>query len=202
MRNKKMDNKSEKLNMMLAGVGGQGLITLTQVMGQLALLDGVEFRSSELHGLSQRGGSVNIHVRLGKKINSPLITPGDLNLALALESQEALTCAQYASEETEFLINEYQTPTLSESASNKEVMERLRDISDRLKLVPATKICKREFDTGVVAGVFMLGYAFRRDHFDFNQELFSKAIERQIPEKYWEMNKEAFELGLNYKGQK
>lgn len=196
-----MNNEKEKLNIMLAGVGGQGLITLTKLIGKLALLKGIEFRSSELHGLSQRGGSVNIHVRLGKKINSPLITPGDLDLALALESQEALTCAQYASRQTEFLINEHQTPTLAESVSSKEVMERLRDVSDRLKLVPATKLCKKEFDTGVVAGVFMLGYAFKRDHFDFKKELFNKAIERQMPEKYWKMNKNAFELGLNYKGQ-
>src|SRR6056297_703322 len=128
-----MNNNKEKFNMMLAGVGGQGLITLTQLMGQIALLKDSGFRSSELHGLSQRGGSVNIHVRMGE-VNSPLITPGDLNLALALESQEALTCAEYASEETEFLINEYQTPTLSESLSTEEVMERLRKVSDRLKL--------------------------------------------------------------------
>ncbi len=195
-----MNNEKGKFNMMLAGVGGQGLITLTQLMGQLALLNDFEFRSSELHGLSQRGGSVNIHVRFGKKIDSPLITPGDLDLALALESQESLACASYASEETEFLINEYQTPTLGESVSNEEVMERLRKVSDRLKLIPATQICKKELDNGIVAGVFLLGYAFKRDHFDFDSELLKKAIENQLPEKYWELNKEAFDLGLNYKG--
>lgn len=193
-----MNNNKEKLNIMLAGVGGQGLITLAKLIGKLALLEGVEFRSSELHGLSQRGGSVNIHVRVGNKIESPLITPGDLDLALALESQESLTCAEYASRETEFLINEHQTPTLAESLSTEEVMERLRDISDRLKLIPATKLCKKEFDTGVVAGVFMLGYAFKRDHFDFEEESFKKAIEKQMPEKYWEMNKKAFDMGREF----
>lgn len=195
-----MNNQKEKFNMMLVGVGGQGLITLTQLMGQLALLDGSEFRSSELHGLSQRGGSVSIHVRFGKKIDSPLITPGDLDLGLALESQESLACGHYASEETEILINEYQTPTLAESVSNEEAMKRLRKITDRLKLIPATQLCKRELDNGIVAGIFMLGYAFKRDHFSFNPDLFEKAVEEQLPERFWELNKEAFELGLNYKG--
>jgi len=188
----------EQFNMILAGVGGQGLITLTQLMGQLSLLSGLEFRSSELHGLSQRGGSVSIHVRFGEEVNSPLITPGDLDLGLALESQESLSCAKYASRETEFLVNDYQFPTLSKSVSNEEALEQLKEITERVKLVPATKLCKKELDNGVVAGVFMLGYAFKRDHFDFKEELFKKAIEKQMPEKYWELNKEAFELGKSF----
>ncbi len=193
-----MNGEKEKFNMILAGVGGQGLITLTQLIGQLSLLSGYEFRSSELHGLSQRGGSVNIHVRFGKKINSPLITPGDLDLGLALESQEALACAEYASKETELLINEYQTPTLAESASTEEVMERLRKVTDRLKLIPATQYCKKELDNEIVDGVFLMGYAFQRDHFDLEPDSFKKAIEEQLPEEYWELNKEAFELGLSF----
>lgn len=189
---------NEQHNIMLAGVGGQGLITLTQVVGRAALLNGSEFKSSELHGLSQRGGSVSIHVRLGKEIESPLVSPGDLDLALALESQESLACARYGFEETDFLLNEHQTPTLGESVSNKQVMERLRRVSDRVKLIPATKVCKRELNREVVAGVFMLGYAFKRDHFDFESDLFEKALEQELPEQYWELNKKAFRLGASF----
>lgn len=193
---KSFDNS--QLNMMLAGIGGQGLITLTKLMGKVALLTDQEFRSSELHGLSQRGGSVNIHLRLGKDINSPLITPGDLDLAVALESQESLACAEYASENTEFLVNEYQFPTLSKSFSNEEVLEQLRKVSDRIKSIPATQVCKKELDNKIVDGVFMLGYAHKRGHFDFDQDVFNQAIEEQMPEKYWELNKKAFELGKSF----
>lgn len=194
-------SSDEQFNMMLAGIGGQGLITLTKLMGQVALLSDQEFRSSELHGLSQRGGSVNIHLRMGA-VSSPLITPGDLDLAIALESQESLACAEYASRETEFLVNEYQFPTLAKSLSHEEVLEHLKKITARVKLIPATQICKKELDNKIVDGVFMLGYAFKRDHFNFDREIFNQAIEEQIPERYWELNKEAFELGLNYKGPK
>lgn len=189
---------NQPLNIMLTGVGGQGLITLTQILGRAALLNDFEFRSSELHGLSQRGGSVKIHVRYGDNVFSPLVSPGELDLGIAMETQESLACGRFAAGKTELLINDYESPTLAESASEQEVMENLREVTKRIKMIPATQICKKELDNEVVAGVFMLGFAAKRNLLDINSSLIIEAIEQELPEKYWELNKEAFKLAKEF----
>lgn len=74
----------KNFNIIIAGIGGQGVITLTRILANAALLDGYDVKTSELHGLSQRGGSVETHIRFGKKIYSPLIMPGQADLVIDL----------------------------------------------------------------------------------------------------------------------
>ena len=73
--------------MIIVGTGGQGLITLLQILAEAALIEGYDVKTSELHGLSQRGGSVEVHIRFGKEIYSPLIFPGKANLILGWNSE-------------------------------------------------------------------------------------------------------------------
>ena len=80
-----MDN----FNIIVNGVGGQGVITLLSLIAEAAFVEGYDIKSSELHGLSQRGGSVETHIRFGKKVNSPLIPNGKADLILSLETLEA-----------------------------------------------------------------------------------------------------------------
>ena len=98
--------KKDTYNIIITGVGGQGLITLLQVIGQAALQEGYDVKTSELHGLSQRGGSVSVHIRFGRQIFSPIIAQGQADLVLALEMQEALAGAEFASKKTAFLVNQ------------------------------------------------------------------------------------------------
>ena len=101
----KMPKNLEKFNIVIVGTGGQGLITLLQIIAEAALFEGYEVRTSELHGLSQRGGSVEVHIRFGKEVFSPLVSQGEADLILGLEMQEALRAYPFANSGTAFLLN-------------------------------------------------------------------------------------------------
>src|SRR4030043_1604518 len=105
-----MAKKIDQFNMVITGVGGQGLLTLLQIISEAAISEGYDIRTSELHGLSQRGGSVEVHIRFGKKTYSPMVAEGKADLVLALEIQEALKGIYYANSKTNFLINKYIIP--------------------------------------------------------------------------------------------
>jgi len=120
--------------MVISGIGGQGLITLLQIIAQSALSEGYEVRTSELHGLSQRGGSVEVHIRFGNKIYSPMVSAGEANLILGLEMQEALKAGYYSNHKTNFLINQFIQPIpLMKNLTEKEITANLKKIGDEDK---------------------------------------------------------------------
>lgn len=187
----------KKFNMIISGVGGQGLITLLQIVSEAALASGYDVKSSELHGLSQRGGSVEVHIRFGKKIYSPLIVRGKADLILALESQEALSSANFASASSVFLINKYRTSTLAESVSEEKVVQNLKKITKDVVLLPATEICQKEVGSGVTAGIYLLSYASFKNFISLNPKAVLKGIKTVIPKKYLELNLKTFNLAKN-----
>ena len=105
-----MVKKLDQFNMVISGVGGQGLITLLQIVAEASLSEGYDIRTSELHGLSQRGGSVEVHIRFGQEIYSPMVSAGQADLILGLEMQEGLMAVNFAGPKTKLLINKYIIP--------------------------------------------------------------------------------------------
>jgi len=191
--------KSNKTyNIIIAGVGGQGLITLMQVIAEAVLSQGREVRTSELHGLSQRGGSVIVHLRFGRDVFSPMIAQGKADLILALESQEALRAAAFAGDQTIFLINQYQTPTLAESISEKSIKNNLKKVSKELRFLPASKICQKELGRDVTAGVFLLGYGAAKNLLPLTIESIKKTIKEKMPQKHQEINLKTIDLAMDY----
>lgn len=181
-------------NLIINGVGGQGLITLLKIISEAALEQGYDIRTSELHGLSQRGGSVETYIRFGKKIWSPLITKGRADLVLALETQESLNSLYYASEKTTFLINQYMTPTFAKDFSEKEVSDNVGKFSSNIVLIPADEICQKELDNSVVSGVYLLGYAVFKKLLPLKKEAVISAIRKTVSEKHIDLNIKAFNL--------
>ena len=187
-----MNNKA--FNVILAGVGGQGIITLLSIIDEAAFIEGKEIRSSELHGLSQRGGSVEAHIRFGKDVYSPLISSFKADLIVGLEKLEGLRMAPYANNKTKFLINDHLLPFIG-ILNSDEITKKLKDIaSNNLHLIPASEICQKELEKEVVSGIYMLGYAAYKSLLPIKPETFLKAIEKIVPEKYLELNKKAFKL--------
>jgi len=190
-----MNNKA--FDIILAGVGGQGIITLLSIIDEAVFIEGNEIRSSELHGLSQRGGSVEAHIRFGKDVYSPLISYSKADLIIGLEKLEGLRMALYANSETKFLINDHLLPFVG-ILSSDEITKKLKDIaSDNLYLISASEICQKELEKEVVSGIYLLGYAAYKNLLPIKPESFLKAIGKLIPEKYLELNKKAFELAKN-----
>lgn len=185
---------NKNFNIVITGVGGQGLITLLDVISQAAFNKGFDVKTSELHGLSQRGGSVSVYIRFGKKVYSPMVPKGKADLVLALEFQEALNALEFANKETIFVINNYQTPTLGESASFKQVEENIKLATNKIFTLPFSTICEKELQNGVVLGVAMLGFAILKGALPLTKEEIMEAIKETMPEKFWELNLKA--LGL------
>jgi indolepyruvate ferredoxin oxidoreductase, beta subunit len=198
-----MKKKKNQFNMVIVGTGGQGLITLLQILAQGALIESLDLKTSELHGLSQRGGSVEVHIRMGKKINSPLVAEGKADLILALEMQEALNAAVFSGPNTFFLINRHLVPIpFQKPFSEKEIESSLNKISKKISFVPASEICQKELGKNVVAGVYLLSLASLEGLIPIKPASLLKAMKEVIPGKYLEINRKTFELAGQKHGKK
>ena len=188
-------NKQKEFNILICGTGGQGLITLLQVIAEAALIEGRNVRTSELHGLSQRGGSVEVHIRFGRKIYSPLISQNKADLILGLEMQESLVVVDFAGPQTNFLINKHIIPiALQKNKTEEEILTLLKKVGQDTFIVPANEICQKELGTGVVAGIYLIGFAVSKKLIPLKPSSFLKAFEKVIPQKYLGLNIKAFTL--------
>lgn len=191
-------NKKE-FNIIINGVGGQGLVTILRILAEAALLQGFEVRTSELHGLSQREGSVSTHLRFGKKIFSPLISKGKADLILALETTEALRTAELANKKTIFLVNRKHISYLA-GPSEQEILKLIKKLPGDLYFINASNICQQKFGKEVLAGIYLLGWALKKDLIPLKENNILKAIKKTVTEKYFSLNRKAFELGYENAG--
>jgi len=196
----------KEFNIIISGVGGQGVITLTRILAKAAIFDGYDVRTSELHGLSQKGGSVETHIRFGsmtgsKQIHSPLIKKGKANLIICIEAQESLKSYIYSSKEsnTIFLINDFIKPILGSKIIPpvKDILKEIKRFSKQVMSIPASKIVKEKLNKEVLAGVYILGWTTSKNLFPLKRKSILKSIEKTVPKKYFLLNKKAFDLA-NY----
>jgi len=180
-------------NLIIVGVGGQGQITLLRILQEAALHENRNFKGSELHGLSQRGGSVEVHFRMGKNVFSPLVSQGDADLIVCLEMQEALRALYYASQKTQFLINKLIIPIPGEEVTSEDqILNSLKGFTQKIEIIEASKICKEKLQKEILAGVYLLGLAQKRGFIPLKKESLEEGIKRTIGEKYLNENLEAF----------
>ncbi|MBU3942708.1 indolepyruvate oxidoreductase subunit beta [Patescibacteria group bacterium] len=185
-------------NIIIAGTGGQGLITLLQVLAEASIIQGFDIKTSELHGLSQRGGSVNVHIRLGEKVNSPLISSGSADLILGLEYLETLRNISFANSKTIFLVNCYSLPFIG-TISEKQIDKELEKVAKKNKyIVAASEICRKELDKDVLSGIYLLSFASFNNLIPIKPESIEKAIRKVIPKDYLDSNLKAYKLAGDY----
>lgn len=192
---------NSEFNIVIVGTGGQGLITLLDIISETALAGGFDVRTSELHGLAQRGGSVEVHITFGKKVFSPLVSQGEANLIIALETQEALKACYYASKKakTVFLVNDFVIPIPGTTPkTSSQILKEIQRFSPKAILIPASDICQKELGSSVVAGIYLLALAVFKKLLPLKPDSILKVLKIKIPEKYFELNKEAFDLAKNY----
>jgi len=190
-----MKNSLKEFNILIVGTGGQGLITLLKILSEAGKNEGFEVRTSELHGLSQRGGSVEVHIRFGKEIFSPLIGVGKADLIIALEMQEVLRSIKYIKKETQILLNQHIIPIPSQrSLSQKEILDILQKITKNVILVPASEICEKKLGTSITAGVYLLGYACFKNILPLRPSSVLKGIRKVIPKEHLKLNTQAFKF--------
>jgi len=193
----------KEFNIIISGVGGQGVITLTRILAKAAIFNGYDVKTSELHGLSQKGGSVETHIRFGAlagpgQVHSPLIKQGGANLIICIEAQESLKSYIYASKKsgTIFLINDFIKPILGSKIipSIKDILEETKRFSKKSISISASQITKEKFGKEVLAGVYILGWAASQKLFPLKTKFVLESIKKTVPKKYFLLNKKAFDL--------
>ena len=187
----------ETKNIMIVGVGGQGTLLTSRILGALTIQAGYDVKLSEVHGMAQRGGSVVTFVRYGKKVNEPIVEEGQADVLIAFEKLEALRYAHFLKKDGAIIVNDQQIdpmPVVIGAAKYPDnILEQLSK-NHRIFKVDAIGVAKK-LGNSRVFNVIVLGIAAQ--HMDFSKDEWLSVIEKTVPQKTIEINKKAFEIGYN-----
>ena len=186
----------ETKNIMIAGVGGQGTLLASKLLGRLLLGKGYDVKVSEVHGMSQRGGSVVTYVRWGEKVYSPIIDKGQADVILSFELLEAARWAEYLKPGGRIITNTQQVnpmPVITGAAQYPQGLEgKLCAAGIDLDAIDALSLAE-EAGSSRAVNLVLLGRLSK--WFDFTEDEWMAAIEQSVPPTFLEMNRRAFALG-------
>lgn len=184
------------LKIMIVGVGGQGTLLASRVLGNLALKIDTDVKVSEIHGMSQRGGSVVTYVIFGEKVYSPLIEKGEADLILAFEKLEALRWMDFLKTGGRLIVNDQRIdpmPVITGKAKYPDsIIQRLKERAPQTIAIDAMKLAK-ECGNIKATNVVLLGLAART--MPINKSVWLEALGEVVPPKTLEVNLKAFEVG-------
>ncbi|WP_297435160.1 indolepyruvate ferredoxin oxidoreductase subunit beta [Thermococcus sp.] len=192
------------MNVIYCGVGGQGIVLMSNIVGEACARKGIHVVSGELHGLSQRSGSVIVHQRIGEGI-SPLIPYGEADVILALEPMEALRYIYFLKPggtvitNTRLIHHPYETEGFVKGRTDKyvtydEIVGRIKESGAKLYEIDALKLAE-EAGTTLAQNVVLVGALSALPEFPIDRETMLEAVKASVPEKALEENIKAFELG-------
>ncbi|MBU5675547.1 indolepyruvate oxidoreductase subunit beta [Alkaliphilus sp. MSJ-5] len=186
-------------NIMFAGVGGQGLILMTRITSQAAMLDGFDIKSNDVVGLSQRGGMVWGNVRIGDKIFSPNIPPGEGDILVAMEPLEALRWSSNLKDNAVVIENSKRFyPTIVQQEKSEYPEEDIENLKSKYKVIEINAFEEaKNLGKKQVANVMLLGILAQ--YLDIKIDTWKQVIKDNVPKKAIDLNMEAFNLGYNYK---
>ena len=187
-------------NIMIVGVGGQGSLLASKLLGRLLLNRGYDVKVSEVHGMSQRGGSVVTYVRFGEKVASPVIDKGQADVLLSFELLEAARWTAFLKEGGKIITNTQKTnpmPVITGAAVYPEnLVEKMQAKGLDVDAIDALSLAE-EAGTAKAVNIVLMGRLSKS--FDFTQEEWDTALQQSVPAKFLELNKKAFALGSDSK---
>lgn len=188
------------LNILIVGVGGQGTLLASRVLGAIADIQGKDCKLSEVHGMSQRGGSVVTHVRIGDDISAPLVKEGEVDYILAFEKLEALRWSYYLNEKGTILINNQEImpmPVITGAAEYpNSIFETLTNNGKKIMIIEGLQLACEAGNSKAV-NVVMIGALCSLIGIDFDIAL--EAVRRSVPSKLLAVNEKALKLGYEIK---
>ncbi|MBQ6852023.1 MAG: indolepyruvate oxidoreductase subunit beta [Oscillospiraceae bacterium] len=188
----------ETKNVMIVGVGGQGSLLASKLLGRLLLNRGYDIKVSEVHGMSQRGGSVVTYVRFGDKVYSPVIDKGQADYIVSFELLEAARWTEYLKPGGKIITNTQQINPMPVIIGAMEYPEKLLEKMAAAGMdVDAMDALALAEQAGSSKAVNLVLMGRLSKYFDIPEEEWLAAIEESVPAKFLEMNKKAFSLGLN-----
>ncbi len=183
-------------NIMIVGVGGQGSLLASKLLGRLLLTKGYDIKVSEVHGMSQRGGSVVTYVRFGDKVYSPVIDKGEADYIVSFELLEAARWTEYLRPDGRIVTNTQQVnpmPVIIGAAQYPEdLAAKMQAEGINVDAIDALKLAE-EAGSSKAVNIVLMGHLSR--NFDFTLDEWMDAIEKSVPAKFLELNKKAFLLG-------
>lgn len=191
----------DEFNILIAGVGGQGVLFISELLGEAAVKSGLNVRVAEIHGMAQRGGSVICSVRIGEIVFSPTIDDGRAHLIIALEPIEALRYLKYANSDTIVALNKNKIEPPGMYVSGKKypeidlILERLKTVTRNILAIDALKLAYKAGNPATQNTV-MLGLISASKKIPIKNQLLKKTLISLTQKKFQKANKIAFDLGF------
>ena len=183
-------------NIMIVGVGGQGSLLASKLLGHLLLTEGYDVKVSEVHGMSQRGGSVVTYVRFGEKVYSPIIDRGEADFIVSFEKLEAARYVEHLKESGRIVVNTQEVdpmPVITGAAQYPEnLVEKLENLGILVDALDCLSLAEQAGSSKAV-NIVLMGRLSK--YFDIPVEKWEKAIRECVPPKFVELNLKAFALG-------
>ena len=186
-------------NIMIVGVGGQGTLLTSRILGGITMDAGYDVKLSEVHGMAQRGGSVVTFVRYGEEVAEPIVEEGQADVLIAFEKLEALRYAHFLKPDGALVVNDHRIDPITVVTGAAEYPENIIETMEKEYKVFRVNAMEEALKLGnsKVFNIIVLGVAAR--HMDFSKEAWLRVIENTVPPKTVELNKQAFLLGYEGK---
>lgn len=183
---------------MIVGVGGQGTLLTSRILGGIALKAGYDVKISEVHGMAQRGGSVVTYVRYGGKVAEPIVEEGCADMLIAFERLEALRYAHFLKKDGVIICNDQRIDPMTVATGRAVYPEHIiEDLSTRYKVVSINAMEEaKKLGNARVFNTIILGMAGK--HMEFEKEKWEEVIKSTVPPKTVEINLKAFETGYQW----
>ena len=186
-------------NIMIVGVGGQGSLLASKLLGQLLVAEGYDVKVSEVHGMSQRGGSVVTYVKYGEKVNSPMICDGEADFIVSFEKIEAARWVSCLKPDGRIIVNTQQIdpmPVITGAAVYPDaVIDELKAAGVAVDALDALSLAD-EAGSSKAVNIVLMGRLAK--YMDIPYERWTEEIEKSVKPQFIEINKKAFELGYSY----
>ncbi len=186
-------------NIMIVGVGGQGTLLASRILGNAVISEGYDVKVSEVHGMSQRGGSVVTYVKYGKKVYSPIIDKGEADIILAFERLEAIRALPYLKKGGKIILNDRAIapmPVITGATTYPTGI--VEDLSKNAEVI-ALDALDLSLQAGSPKAVNVVLIGVLAKSMDIKKQTFIDTINKTVPQKFLELNLKAFELGYNVK---
>ena len=186
---------AETKNIMIVGVGGQGTLLTSRILGGITVENGYDVKLSEVHGMAQRGGSVVTYVRYGEKVTEPIVEEGQADVLIAFEKLEALRYAHFLKKDGVIMVNDQKIDPMPVVTGVAKYPEgRIEHLSEKYKVISVDAQKEAlELGNSRVFNVIILGVAASK--MDFEKEQWIEVIKKKVPPKTIDINVKAFERG-------
>ncbi len=189
----------EITNIVMCGVGGQGVLLASELIIEVARVNGFEVRKSEVHGMAQRGGAVSSHVRFGRNVFSPLIPEHTADIIMSFEYMEALRYTNMISKTTKIFLNAHKlvptTVMMGGPAYPENIEAELSQLTESVYTVPAL-VFAQELGNGRAENVVLLGAVAPK--LPFERDSWTEVMKRNLKPKIVDLNLKAFEKGYSF----